>query len=98
MLPAASMQFPVTAAVAESGPVKSTGASQVTPPLSASVPPNETETGALYQLSTSGVRDAVAVTTGSVSSYANGNDIEELFPAGSVHVPSSEPAAVSGPA
>src|SRR5882672_1380305 len=74
-LPAASMQLPVTVAVPESGPAYGTGASQLTPPLSASVPANETETGALYQVSMSGVRDAVAVTSGGVSSYENGNDI-----------------------
>ena len=98
MLPAASLQLPDTAAVAESGPLKVLAASQVTPPLIRSVPAKETVKGAVYQPAAFAARDSVAVTDGAVASYLNGNELEPTFPARSVQLPETDAVAESGPA
>ena len=72
--------------------------SQVTPPLSASVPANETVNAAVYQPAAFAARDAAAVTTGAVASYLKPNETEPLFPAASVQLPETDAVAESEPA
>jgi hypothetical protein len=67
-------------------------------PDSASEPAQLIVTAWLYQPFASGVRLALAVTAGAVSSNLSGKAIDELvFPALSVHVPLGLAFAESGP-
>jgi hypothetical protein len=67
----------------------------VTPPLNASVPLKETESGWLYQPLLSAGRPAAAVTNGAVLSYFNANESLPLLPAASVHAPDTCAVAAS---
>jgi hypothetical protein len=67
-------------------------------PDSASEPAQLIVTAWLYQPFASGVRLALAVTPGAVSSNLSGKEIDELvFPALSMHVPVGVAFAESGP-
>ena len=67
-------------------------------PDSASEPAQLMVTAWLYQPFASGVRLALAVTAGEVSSNLSGKEIDEpVFPALSVHVPLRVAFAESGP-
>ena len=67
-------------------------------PDSASEPAQLSVTAWLYQPFASGVRLALAVTAGAVSSNLSGKEIDELvFPALSMHVPVGVAFAESGP-
>src|SRR5436190_2116831 len=97
MLPAASAHAPPTTADPASGPSYDFAASQLTPPLVASVPANATDSAWLYQPFASATRDGDAVTAGAVASYLNPNDAEPRLPAASTHSPETVALPVSGP-
>ena len=96
--PAWSVQAPLIAPPAVSGPAYFTGAVHESIPDVASVPENVIETGWLYQPVFVGCRFGAAVTAGGVASYLTANDAEPLtLPALSRQVPVAAPAAESGP-
>ena len=97
VLPAASEHDPETEAELLSGPPYVFAASQETPPLVASLPSNDTCTGARYQPFAFGPRSGVAETTGAVASYLNAYDAEAELPAASEHAPDSDAELLSGP-
>src|SRR5436190_9146123 len=97
MLPAASAHAPPTTADPASGPSYDFAASQLTPPLVASVPANATDSAWLYQPFASATRDGDAVTAGAVASYLNPNEREPRLPAASMQSPETDALAVSGP-
>src|SRR5215208_1665728 len=86
-LPAASVQLPLTSAVALSGPEYVLDAAHVATPATGSVPAKLTAIGALYQPFGFAARAAVAVTAGAVPSYLKANERGETFPARSRQAP-----------
>src|SRR6266536_3056397 len=87
VLPALSEHEPATEAPSSSGPAYVFGAAHESSPEVVSTPPNETETGWLYQPFASGPLAGVAATCGPVPSYFSRSDATPRLPALSTQVP-----------
>src|SRR5919199_6450808 len=96
--PALSVQLPLGAAFAASGPAYVSGGVQPTSPAVASVPLQTILTGWLYQPLASAARSGVAETTGAVASNFNGNvSTADRLPAASLQLPFATALSLSGP-